>query len=124
MGLVVVMSLLWWVGPHMGQHDGACVPASLLGGDCPNVSTDFAASFHAGVIRQFTQVVVISGQPAFLIALLVLALFGFALIAGRQFIPFQVSVVSASSRQHWRVPKQLRLTHWFALLEHSPSLNS
>lgn len=121
LGVVVFLGLLWWTGPHMEQHEGACIPASLIGSDCPDIATSLALSSHAGALRQFTEVTV-AGQPIFLTVFLMLAVFGFLLTIGNQFASPAAFVARQRSREHWRVPEQLRFTHWLALHEISPSL--
>lgn len=120
LGVMVFASFLWLTGPHMG-HQGICIPASLIGSTCPNAGTSSALSFHTGVLRQFTEIV-LTGQPFLLIVLFALAAFGLFLAAGRQPTPSSVSFVNHFSREHWRTPRQLRFSHWLALHESSPTV--
>lgn len=120
LGVLVLLAFFWWSGPHMGQHDGACIPASLMASDCPNVATSSALSFHAGALRQFSEVTITS-QSDLLIALLALGVFGLLGLARQSPLPSSLAVVRPSIHEYWRVPEQQRFNDWLALHESSPS---
>ena len=121
LGVFLAITLLWSSGGHVGAHDGPCLPASLQGDMCSREADLASLSSHAGAFTRFVQS--LPGSPAtLLLTLLVSVVFGFMVAAVRGLPAFPIPAFSRAALRHWRVPRQLTLSHWLALHESSPCL--
>lgn len=125
--LVVLAGFLSLAAFSMGgmhvNHSGSCVAATLQNTACPNTLTLSALVFHLGAWKNVVQL-----APATLLAAVVFVALALTIMR-RGGGPFASTTQLNHSHYrvaatHRRVPLELRMTHWLALREASPSLVS